>query len=243
MLKIFNFYRQKGDNGKMNQMRQKLINVIMEQGISEVITKGESLGKNNQVANAIYYLEEGVCGLVRYTKAGEEVVYHYFQAGDILGGVYFNLAEEPSSYNYKSDARSYFLAKTTCKIYKIYYTQLNSAIQQEPMLANIISHSIAYNFHQVIGHVHEEKEEYTHVRLSRFLLKLSREIDGEDRLDKHFNYIEIAKYLSVHTVTISRIMATFKKKEMVEKRGHQIIIKNKGALLEVAQNMRNEEFL
>lgn len=228
---------------KMNYMRQKLIHVILEQGISEVIVKGERLGKNNKVANAVYYLEEGVCGLVRYTKAGEEVVYHYFQAGDILGGVYFNLAEEPSSYNYKNDARSYFLTKTDCKIYKIYYEQLNSAIQQNPMLANIISYSIASNFHQVIGHIHEEKEEYTHVRLSRFLLKLSREIDGEDVLDKHFNYVEIAKYLSVHTVTISRIMAIFKKKQMVEKRGHQIILKDKEALLEVAENMRNEEFL
>ena len=70
------------------------------------------------------------------------------------------------------------------------------------------------------------QEASTPSRLCKTLLDFSY-MSGKRRIvNKHFNYVELSKYLGVHTVTVSRIMRSLKQVGAIEKDGHLIVIKN-----------------
>lgn len=201
-------------------------------GKLKVLPKGTSITSSEEVSG-VYYLEEGLCALIRYTKNGEEIIYHYFQKGDLLGGVYYNLANEKQTYIHNPNKLSYFTTKTDVVLYKIEYKDLNKLISKKPEISHLISKSMAVHFQAIMGHFHASKDEYTTIRLCKFLINFSQSVNGEYLLDRHFTYVEIAKYLGVHSVTISRMMLDFKKRGIIEKQGHMTKITDREKLIEM----------
>ena len=82
------------------------------------------------------------------------------------------------------------------------------------------------HLNNVLNHFHVMQEASTPSRLCKTLLDFSY-MSGKRRIvNKYFNYIELSKYLCVHTVTVSRIMRSLKQVGAIEKDGHLIIIKD-----------------
>ncbi|MGL5677353.1 MAG: Crp/Fnr family transcriptional regulator [Cellulosilyticaceae bacterium] len=205
-------------------------------GTKKVLEKGVNISPDATESNALYYLEDGLCALVRYTQNGEEIIYHYFQSGQILGGVYFHLAEDPTRYLHDPYQLSHFITKTKCTLYQIPYHKVNHLIETDPSIGILIAKSMATHFHDVLGHFHGTNDHFTHVRLCKFLLNLSQKTDGIYRLARHFTYVEISKYLGVHSVTISRMMLTLKQLGIIKKDGHSTIILHPEKLVDIIQS-------
>lgn len=193
------------------------------------MSKGTFFASVTSRDNGIYCLEQGLCALIKYTSNGEEIIYHYFKPGDIIGGVPFH---RNTQYSYGSTPSQIFeiCAKTPCRVYKINFKQLHEITSNDPHIAALISESVADHFLCVLNHFHSAKEDYTSVRLCKILLDLAQYKDDEYILDKHFTYVELAKYLGVHCVTVSRVIRKLKDLGIVAKKGHCIVIKDMDGL-------------
>lgn len=178
-----------------------------------------NLTLNNQY---VYCLEEGLCALTSITKSGEEKIYHYFTSGSIIG---FVPAFLPVSNDDTASAFS-LITKTNCKVYEISYEEFDRLLRSDPLLGKCVVNILANNFNSVLSHFHFMQEADTPSRLCRTLLDFSDLHHGKLVVNKHFTYVELAKYLGVHTVTISRIMSALKNEGVITKDGHAIIIKD-----------------
>ncbi|MGL4344560.1 MAG: Crp/Fnr family transcriptional regulator [Cellulosilyticaceae bacterium] len=174
--------------------------------------------------NAIYCLKEGLCALVRYTRNGDEIIYHYFKPGDLLGGVYFHLLHHNLNSQEQFSELSQIYAKTDCQLYRVEYHKLNTLIAANPEVTHLLTYAMAKRFVSVVDHFHASLEDSTSIRLYKMLIQLAQFKDNHYIIDKYFTYVEISKYLGVHSVTISRLMLDLKKQGIITKAGHCTVI-------------------
>ena len=104
-----------------------------------------------------------------------------------------------------------------------------------PELSGYLSCLVSHHYFTILNHLHSSQETDTSIRLYRLLLQLALPEGTTYRIHKHFNYSELAKYLGVHFVTISRIMAELKQAGIITKAGHATIITDVAALTRLAQ--------
>ena len=126
--------------------------------------------------------------------------------------------------------------KTRCELYKIPFYVIEQKIKEEPEIGYWISEGISRHFMEVISHIHSSKEDHTSGRLCRTLIELSDKKNGRYELQKYFTYTELARYLGVHSVTVSKIMLMLKKMGAIEKEGHQTIIRDMDLLHHLAEH-------
>lgn len=67
-------------------------------------------------------------------------------------------------------------------------------------------------------------------------MELTDEKEGRYELQKYFTYAELARYLGVHSVTVSKIMLVLKKMGVIEKEGHKTVIRDIGLLRHLAEH-------
>lgn len=198
-------------------------------GIREVLPKGVSLSKIDDNRDYIYYLQEGLCALVRKTKADEEVIYNYLQDDSLLGVICYGLGED----RYSKNQETYFVTKTKCVVYKIPHKAINQLVDQDPQMGFMIAIAMSQHFSDVLNHFQSANHDLTNIRLCKMFLQLAKPEQDEYVLDKYFRYNEIAKYLGVHVVTIARIMQELKSQNIIQKKGQQIVYKDKNKLKEM----------
>ncbi len=214
---------------------------FQKEGIRFRKEKNQYFSSINNQENQLHYLVSGVCALVRFTKNGEEIIYHYFKEGDVIGGVPFFLSHSwkmaggsggtGGMYHYCS-----LYTKTECVLYKVPFLVVERKIKEDPEFACIIGACISRHFMEMITHNHTAMEEHTTERLCRTLLQLADWKKGRLELQNYFNYTELARYLGVHSVTVSKIMLSLKKMGIIEKEGHKIIICDPEKLVDLAEH-------
>ncbi|MDA3734260.1 Crp/Fnr family transcriptional regulator [Niameybacter massiliensis] len=195
-------------------------------GKFRIAKKGECLYNLDFASDYVYCLEDGLCALLSITKSGEEKIYHYFAAGSIINFTPAYLTLPPDA----NTSAFYMYAKTDCRLYEIPYSNFYQLLSDNPTLNRYIMSLFANYFSDVLNHFHFMQESSTPSRLCKTLLDFSRPSHGRNIVDKHFNYVELAKYLGVHTVTVSRIMRSLKQEGAIEKDGHSIIIRDRSLL-------------
>lgn len=203
-------------------------------GKFRIAKKGECLYNLDRINDYVYCLEEGLCALISITKSGEEKIYHYFPSGHIINFTPAYLTLPPNA----ASATFYMYAKTDCRIYEITYQNFYKLLSENPHLNRYIMSSFANYFSNVLSHFHFMQEASTPSRLCKTLLDFSYCCGTRCIVHKHFNYVELSKYLGVHTVTISRIMRSLKQVGAIEKDGHCIVIKDKALLEEYMQETK-----
>lgn len=209
---------------------ENLFEQLCEAGNAIHVKKGLCLVPSIGQDNALYCLKEGLCALVRYTRNGDEIIYHYFKTGDLIGSVYFHLLYQTLNPQDNLTELSQIYAKTDCQLYRVEYTKLNELIVQKPEFSHFLTYSVAKRFVSVVNHFHASLEDSTAIRLYKMLIQLAHYKDGDYMLDKYFTYVEIAKYLGVHSVTISRLMLGLKNQGIITKAGHCIVISDMACL-------------
>lgn len=203
-------------------------------GTFRMVKKGECLYDLDQPNHYVYCLEEGLCALLSITKSGEEKIYRYFDTESIINftPAYLTLPAEaqPSPF--------YMYAKTNCKVYEISYQNFYKCLSENPDLNRHILNLFANYFTEVLNHFHFMQEASTSSRLCKTLIDFSHQKGSKRIVHKHFSYVELAKYLGVHTVTISRIMGALKQQGAIIKEGHCIILKDVALLEDYVQEIK-----
>ena len=216
--------------------RDRFLDFLCKDAIKIYLDKNQYFSSINNHENTAYCLISGVCALLRFTQNGEEIIYHYFKEKDVIGGVPLFLSHKGASGIHSLYSFCSLYTKTRCELYKIPFYVIEQKIKEEPEIGYWISEGISRHFMEVISHIHSSKEDHTSGRLCRTLIELSDKKNGRYELQKYFTYTELARYLGVHSVTVSKIMLMLKKMGAIEEEGHQTIIRDMDLLHHLAEH-------
>ncbi len=214
------------------------ITELFQYGEKMTFAKGERL--THSVAEEtgggdIYILESGICALSSICSDGRETTYRYFNKQQFVGFVPLMSHLHINHYNKKTFS---IIAKTPCIAYHMSSKQMQDLLDF-PSVVNLMLNTLSENNIYLMEHFHSSKNEPALVQLCRFLLDQSHQDNAQELvLDTFFTYHEIACYLSMHDVTIARMVKALKKENLIEKVGHQIHIIQPQKMAELIQEER-----
>ncbi len=189
--------------------------------------KGAVLFVEGQEPRGVFILCNGRVKLFGGSAAGKAIIFRIAEAGEIIGlpstlsGKPFELtaeALEPTQANFIR--REDFLA--------FLREHGETALRVAEMLSNIYYATCQEVRYLGLSRTAEEK-------LARFLLDLKPEQGseaGQKRLVLTLTHEEIANMIGSSRETVSRVLAGFKRKRLIEVRGSTLIVKNLAALQE-----------
>ena len=193
-----------------------------------------NISRQGTADDSFYLLEDGICALMGITKKGEETVYLYLDPPRIVGFnqlLMTNSADPPQEFT--------IITKTACTLYRIRFSAFQDLMANNPEFNAFLIRTLADNFYEVLVHFHRRLEESAVAGLSRLLLDVAQNKEGELVVPKFFTYAELAKYLGSHPVTVSRIMAKLKQLGYIVKDHDGIILNDPAALKELVNGDRD----
>lgn len=210
----------------MSSLSKECFKQLYSSGTIMEIPKGHCFTTESYGTNSVYCLLDGICALIRYTKCGKEIIYYYFQEGDIIGCVRFHAVESKQDQPIHHTVNYHVYAKTDCTISRLSFNKVAELMDSNIEIARYFNFSLSNHYLSILNHLHSSKECDTTERLAHLLIELAIYKNGAYIVDKHFTYVEMAKYLGVHYVTVSCIMANFKQLGLITKSGHNTIIED-----------------
>ena len=193
---------------------------LKKTGVHRTAVKNDFLHIPNTSQSYIYCLEEGVCALTSTNKNDEEKIYQYFKSGDLMGYIphYMNLYEPNTCLDFS------IVAKSDCTFYEIPYDAFTQFLDLHPQFYPWLLEQTIYQYTGLLTHIYHLEDNDNLSNLCKTLLELATIKDGKLHLHKCFSYAEIAKYIDVHVITVTRLMKRLKDEGIIFKRGHHTII-------------------
>ena len=173
----------------------------------------------------IYYLAEGICSVSGISYQGREQIFLYQKAGDMLGHVPYLMSSEtqPHPYAYR---RPTILAKTHCVLYEIPQKFFVVHLRKNLEFSIYLNEILARNYSMALAHLKQMQEDSVVSSVCRFLLQVASPSDKGLIIPKLFTYGEIARFLGVHEVTVSKIIGRLKQEALVTRISSGLLISN-----------------
>ncbi len=112
--------------------------------------------------------------------------------------------------------------KTDCVFYRLDERTFEILLEEDSRFLSYIMEAVTCNYVTLVRKFHDTQEECASKRLYKWFLAFSSR-EGQYRAVPHgFTYAEIAKYLGMHPVTVSKLSSALKKAGIIkkEKRPH-----------------------
>ncbi len=190
-----------------------------------LLPKGQCLQELSDRADKdVFALASGICALTKMTEEGEERTFMYFTPNWMLRLVPICLQD------YHSEHWSMNIyTRTPCCIYKIQGTAFLELLSRRPMLAESALKILAYNLVSVQSNFFDRQDLSAFLRLCKLLL----ELDRGSGIPSFFTAEELGNFIGTHQVTVARIISELKKRNIVERKGRQLIITDRPSLLKI----------
>ena len=182
----------------------------------------------------IYYLVEGIASLTSLTMDGEEKDFIYFPHDHLLG-----FAPALMRHYRKIRGEEHTLSgddclqekipfgidtKTDCVFYRLDERTFETLLEEDACFLSYIMEAVTCNYVTLVRKFHDTQEECASKRLYKWFLAFSSR-EGQYRAVPHgFTYAEIAKYLGMHPVTVSKLSSALKKSGIIKKEKGRILI-------------------
>ena len=177
--------------------------------------------------DAVYYLVSGVVYRVVLTENGDESILSRKIGSEGVSSL-IGILTAFSTPPYRSIHD--FIAHTDCVCYKIPIDVCLAYLQQQPdLLVDLLRESVN-DYTHLSKKYWAKKEKNAPAELCAFLLENSREVEGRRLLSKQYTNIEIAKFLSVHRVTVTNMLRALKEEGCVERTPQGLVLTNLSAL-------------
>lgn len=164
----------------------------------------------------VYYLAEGIASLSSLTEGGEEKVFFYFPPESLLGFApgmmrfYRDQAGLTERLGKMPDISCGIDTKTDCSFYRMSERQFLELIQQNHEFLCCVTEIIMFHYVDLVKKIHDGQQGDARKRFARWLLTFSIEDQGVQVVPRVFSFVEIARYLDLHPVTISKLAAELK---------------------------------
>lgn len=179
-------------------------------------------------------LDSGICALTTLTREGENKIHLYFAPKRMVG--FAQLGEERLSECMKqlTDQPISIIAKTDCVIYKMKGSVFHQLMKEDLAFCNLMYDILTENYLNIFQRYIQMEEASVPVRICTLLLDYCVLQDGEYMLPHFFTYTEIANYLSIHPVTVSRVMIALKERGCIIRHGQNVLVQDRALLGRVA---------
>lgn len=167
----------------------------------------------------VYVLVKGVCCLSKLTYEGEEINYLYFSEGQLMRLVSCMLHEQaPPKENFQ------IITKTACILKQIECSDFKNALRENPDMAEAVIYTLSERLGATLLDQHSAYERPASIRLCDALMKLSVPHKKGFIVEPGFTYAELGKYLKLHQITVSRMMAALKRDKVIRKEKRTIFL-------------------
>lgn len=187
-----------------------------------IVQKGDIIYDANEDGNA-FFLHSGICALGSIGKNGEMKTHLYFMDQRIMGFAHFARKIYPH-LDRIPDNPLIIIAKTDCIVYKIMADKLQDLIENDVHFNHLMFETLSQNYMNIFQRYLQMEEDSVPIRVAMFLLDYARCDQEHLVLPRFFNFSEIAEYLNIHQVTLSRVFSALRHLACVSKEDHHIII-------------------
>ncbi len=168
----------------------------------QAFDKNDFIVRQGQAVEYIYFLAEGCCIRNIFTIKGDEIIYDERIANNsaycLLGAL--------TLYTPIIIHETNFIAKTNCICHKIYYKDFLEFLSLYPSVLHELLQMALSSYQNINANFHAKQKGQAPCRVCSFLLENAK-LSGENYiLDKHFSISEIARYLGMHRITVSKII-------------------------------------
>lgn len=202
--------------------------------------KGEHLISAGDEVQAIFYLSSGVVYRIMTRASGNETIVSRKVGGQgvsSLIGIYILYSEE-IPYIAAND----FVAYSDCVCYRIPVDVCLNYFREHPLMMENLLKDFGREYQFMANKFWGRKEKTAAAQLCGFILRYSREVKGERILSKKYTNVEIAKFISVHKVTVANILRVLKEQECVERTKNGLVLKNVPLIKEYAEQKKKLEY-
>ena len=181
----------------------------------------------------VYYLVEGICALCGNSYQGQEHVFLYHMAGQMMG-------INPFIAGFGSGVFSYIgptlMTKTNCTLYRIPVPVFQEYLRTNLEFSNYVVRLLSKYYHLALAHLKQIQEDSSVTVICRFLLSMcSPQAEGLV-VPRFFTNEEISQYSGVHTVTVGRIIAHLLQSGYVKRIPAGLLIQDQDALRRLVEN-------
>ena len=164
----------------------------------------------------VYYLDRGIAGLTALTDCGEEKGVLFFPQNRLLGFTPMLMRRVRGG---KSGGPEPFGidTKTDCVFYRMDERMFNRLMDEDSRFMACVLEIVTCNYVDLVHKYHAAQGDSAKKRFCSFLLEFSEEEKGGRWMPKVFSYVEIAKYLGIHPVTVSKIAAELRDLKIISK--------------------------
>lgn len=185
--------------------------------------KGDYLLRRGLPMNAVFYLKKGAVKREVMSSNGDIHIMIIKESGQIVGSIVGLLCIYDKAFD--GNCSDDFIAEEECVCYRVPIKVCKDFLRGQPeLLEEIISLSVSV-FDELERKVNSRKEHHGTALLCHFLLTKSHLTTEGPILSKKYTNVEIGKYLSMHPVTVSRIINALKKEDVLERTSQGILIK------------------
>ncbi len=192
----------------------------------------QSLGKqltfeknaNLPIGQDLYYLVEGLAALTMLTASGSEKVFMYFKPANLLGYMRYIMPDERFQESYLPINLNSVAAKTPLRVRAIQPAEFFEVLQANPQLYKDLAIALTQNLSNVLEHSYWLASEDASTRLCLMLVNFMEKKGNAYFMPRCFTYMEMGNFLSVHTVTIAKIVKRLVTMGVLERIGHSVKI-------------------
>lgn len=187
-----------------------------------IMLKGDIIYDTKDNGNA-FFLHSGICALGSIGKNGEMKTHLYFMDQRIMGFAHFARQIYPHLNKLPQNPLT-IIAKTDCIVYKIDAKKLQELIENDVHFNHLLFETLSQNYINIFQRYLQMEEDSVPIRVAMFLMDYARCEHDQYMLPRFFTYSEIAEYLNIHQVTLSRVFSAMRHLECICKADHHIMI-------------------
>ncbi len=184
------------------------------------VKKHDCLYNRAYIDKYVYCLEEGLCALHSVSVSGKERIYQYFLPGDFIGFIPAYRRSYPDDTFYAFS----ITAKSACSLYQVPYTTFREFVDSHPEFYRWLFETAVTHYDSALIHCYTLQDGDNFTSLCQALIELAILEDSRYIIHRDFSYNEIASYLGIHTITVTRLMRRLKDMGVIAKDGHATVI-------------------
>lgn len=177
--------------------------------------KGERIMRAGEPIDYIYYLTKGTVYREVVTDKGYESILSKKGSSNVVQSLVGILAVY-NSINHNVSSSDFF-AYTDCIAYRIPVETCKEYLRQHPDMLEEVVRCAMFEYTRLLHIFQSRREGSATAHLCALLLARAREMDDGLYVPRKCTNVEISKHLSVHKVTVSRMLRALKENGCVER--------------------------
>ena len=180
----------------------------------------------------ICFLDEGIAALTRINDDGEEHVYLYFGEKRLVGFANALVKHFPYDWQrYITPSPFWITAKTNCVYYSMREKQFESMMDSSPYFTQCVLGATTLNYLELVNKIQWMMDGDKTAQFCKWLLTYSIKKHGKSMIPKAFSFVEVANYLGMHPVTVSRIARKLRETGIIAREDGFLVIQEEEKLI------------